>query len=297
MLSDQLPATQPFLTQPVAEWLLQQLVTEPTDWPCFTKTGYRVYRRSPFNSPLILGQVNVEVSRKKLLQPTGFRVNCPGVGYTVLTVQCFTQTGFRVYQPSPFYYVCVQVDLPGASRWEVFTKKLLQPTGYIVYWPGLSYTAFIEQFTSPKLVTEPTNLVHSTWVDSRVEGQKVSLQIPFNRWLQPSTETTDLVPVTHWSKELQVLQGARADHPGMSHIIDWHLLSGDFLGYRKIHWTDCMPAGDPQEGKPTTRINLWLFKPKKAQRDTRLLARGGSIMGWLAMLRTNCCLTSLVTEK
>ena len=62
----------------------------------------------------------------------------------------------------------------GAGRWEVSIKKLIQPTGYRVYQPDVSYTVLIKKFTSPKLVTEPTDLVSSTWVVSRVEGQEVS---------------------------------------------------------------------------------------------------------------------------
>ena len=65
----------------------------------FTKTGYRVitsttgyradqvpaiqpcvYPSRPFNPVLILVQVDVEASTKKLLQPTGYEVYRPGAG-------------------------------------------------------------------------------------------------------------------------------------------------------------------------------------------------------------------------
>ena len=107
-------------------------------------------------------------------------------------------------------------------------KEIASTTGCRVHGPGVGYTAFIEQFTSPKLVTEPTDLVHSIWADSRVEGQEVSTN-SLQQVAPTVYETTDLVPATHWSQELQVLKGARANHPGISYTIDWQLLSGGFL--------------------------------------------------------------------
>ena len=64
------------------------------------------------------------------------------------------------------FQLCIN---PEAGKWEAFTKKLLQP----ITESTDRMSAFIEQLTSPKLDTEPTDLIHSTLVDSRV-GQEVS---------------------------------------------------------------------------------------------------------------------------
>ena len=71
----------------------------------FTKTGYRV-----------------------ITSTTGYRAYRPGTGYIQ---PCFTETGYRVYPPSPFN----SVD-SGAGRCGSFDKKLLQPTSYRVCRPA-----------------------------------------------------------------------------------------------------------------------------------------------------------------
>ena len=63
------------------------------------------------------------------------------------------------------------------------------------------------------------------------------------------------MPATHWSQELQVLKGARADHPGICYTIDWQLLSGGFLVTEK---STGLAAG------PRRR------KKNPSERDTRL---------------------------
>ena len=47
----------------------------PAIQPCFTKTGYRVYPPSPFNSVLILGQVDVEAFTR--ITPTDWLRSVP----------------------------------------------------------------------------------------------------------------------------------------------------------------------------------------------------------------------------
>ena len=143
-------------TQKIVVKLLQQLVYRPDTgytalYSCFnnwlqsvptrywlhslgtaypTPTGYRVIRPSPFNSVLILGQVDskylqiwlqltgysdwlqsLQITRpvyrlySLIFTKTGCRVITSTTGYRACRqgIQpCFTKTGYRVYPPSPF---------------------------------------------------------------------------------------------------------------------------------------------------------------------------------------------------
>ena len=77
-------------------------------------------------------------------------------GCQALTVQCFTQTGYRVYLPSPFNFV-----VSGPGRQEITIRNCFnQPVR--VYRLDAGYTALMVQAASTKLVTEATDLVLST---------------------------------------------------------------------------------------------------------------------------------------
>ena len=204
---------------------------------------------------LILGQADSKYLQEDLLQLTGYRVYRPGAGYTALTVQCFTQTRYRVYLPSPFlgkvdgkllpeiastdrlqslrtgcwlHRSCGTVlhlswlqSLPAQSIhlccfWGSYTvsicKILLQPTGYKVYQPDAGYTALIVQAASPKLVTEPTDLVHSTL--NKKSRQQVAPTDP--------TDPTDL----KLASQLKLLSGVfDLAHTGQ--------LLSELIGYRE----------------------------------------------------------------
>ena len=71
------------MTPEIVKKLLKQLVTELTDQVtatqpctvCFTQTGYRVYQPSPFNSILILGQVDRKCLQRNCFTRTAYRAH------------------------------------------------------------------------------------------------------------------------------------------------------------------------------------------------------------------------------
>ena len=117
--TDRVPATQPCTVVSTTVYRVHRQGTGYTAFVQLTRSqaGYRVIRPSPFNSVLILGQVDSKYLQI-WLQLTGYRVfKSPDqfTGYTTL------------FSPKPVYRV------------------ITSTTGYRAYQQGTSYTALLHQ--------------------------------------------------------------------------------------------------------------------------------------------------------